>query len=551
MISVQSHPQRLSGNKLITYLFAVLVLFITSCDALKPAQQSDNGKNNNTDELDPIVGKNKNNNTGNNKNNNDNSNSNDNNSSDGTDIVKEVSKPSKPDTLVWTPVKPNDNIVVVPVNPKDQKDPKNPKDPGNNNNTNTGNNTNNNTGNVGNNTNNNNTGNNTNNNTGGNKNNNNVGGLTALPKGVVKSSYDVAIMLPLHTNEFKASGQIPADAKRSINYYEGMLMGFKKLESEGSNLRVHVYDTKVNTIETLTSKAEVAGADLIIGPVSSEDVSAAARTVKSNQQLMVSLNSSEDLTSDNPYFIQASPSLASHCEAVITHFKKNYSTSKIILLGRSEDASAFPKYQEANMLYEGSSDADKLSEYIVTGSSSSYDIRSLNDQLSRLDTNIIIIPSGNQGFVSSMVRSLSLIRTTYPIIVVGMPRWETFVRIEADYFTKTNVHISNAAYIDNNDPNVISFKRSFFSEYGAPPTVEAYKGYDVALYFGRMLKQYGTGILRELPNHQKKMLHTSLQFYPTYTADSLGEGKSMINLFENKYVHILRYKNNNFVKVNP
>lgn len=521
MISAQNHQRLLSGNKFITYFFVILILFVTSCDALKPAQKTDTGDDKN-EELDPIIGKNKNDNSTdtNNNSNNSNNNNNSDDKTDGTDIVRDVSKPETPDTLIWTPINPNDDggVVINPNDPKDPNDPNNPNDPNDPTIDTT-------------------------------TNNNNTGG-TVIPGGVTKSSYEVVVLLPLYTDEFKASNQVPSKAERSINYYEGMLLGFRRLEAEGGNMRVNVFDTKVNSIETLMSKSEVANADLIIGPVSSGNVSIAAQSNKTNEQLLVSLNSSENLTSENPYFIQASPSLASHCETVIKHFKSKHPTGKIILLGRGEDASIFPMYQNANMLYEGSSNADRLSEYIVTGSNSNYDIRSLNDQLSRLDTNVIVIPSGNQGFVYSMLRSLSLIRKTYPIIVVGMPRWEDFISIDPDYYLKMNVHISNSAYVNHNDPSIIDFKRSFFNEYGMPPTTEAYKGHDVALYFGRMLKEYGTGMLPELANNPKKMLHANMQFYPSYTASSMGEGNSTINIFENKYVHILRFDNYKFVKVN-
>ena len=65
-----------------------------------------------------------------------------------------------------------------------------------------------------------------------------------------------------------------------------------------------------------------------------------------------------------------------------------------------------------------------------------------------------------------------------------------------------------------------------------------------------MLKDYGTGMLSELANNPKQMLHADLQFYPKYNQSSLGEGSSTINQFENRYVHILRFDNNKFVKIN-
>lgn len=499
MTLAQSRLLLSSGNKFTIFVFALFLLLATSsCDALKPAQKTDGSGKNNTGELEPVVGENKKNNTD---------------SEDNTDIVRVVSKPDEPDTLVWSPSEPTDiggggvKNPDTPVEPVDTIVIKKNDD-----------------GNDG----------------------------SIPPGGITKGNYNLAVLLPLYTDEFKETGKVPSKAERSINYYEGMLLGFRRLEGEGANLTVNVYDTKVNSIESLKEYAEIKNADLIIGPVSAGDVQVAAKFAKERQQLLVSLNSSEGLTAENPYFIQASPSMAAHSETIVQYFHKKYSNSKIFLLGRNEETASFAYFQEANKTMADGANVNSLMEYIVTGSSSNYDIRGFKDNLSKADTNVIVIPSSNQGFVYSMIRELSLIRTTYPIIVVGMPSWDDFTRIDADYYQKLNVHISHSAYINNSNPNIQNFKRSFFNEYGAAPTQEAYKGYDVALYFGRMLKKYGTGMLREFSNNNEKMLHAELRFEPSYTIETEGWERPhyQINQFENKAVHILRYNDYEFYKVN-
>ena len=158
-------------------------------------------------------------------------------------------------------------------------------------------------------------------------------------------------------------------------------------------------------------------------------------------------------------------------------------------MGRGDEASFFGNYQSANSMINGSSTL--INEYLVNGSNVNYDIRSISDYLSKTDTNVVIIPSTNPNFVKSMLRDLSLIRRTYPMVVFGLPAWasERFAKIEPDYFEKLHVHITTSTYINAQDPNIQTFKVDFYNEYGMPPSNEAYKGYDLALYFGRMLKK--------------------------------------------------------------
>jgi ABC-type branched-subunit amino acid transport system substrate-binding protein len=485
MTSAQNHLQLSNGNKFLVWVCAFVFMFsVSSCELFKPVQ---GGKKDRTGELDPVTGTNKDN------------------TNDDPNIVKEASKPNKPDTLTWTVIKPDGGGVVVK-----------PKDPT------------------------------------GDGNDEPVDDNNAIPSGVKKDVYSMAVLLPLYTNKFKETNSVPREVRRSLNFYEGILLGLRRLEAEGLSMTVNVYDTKANSMASLANQSEITNADFILGPVNRTNVSQMAATAKSNGSMMLSLNSGEGLVSENPYYIQSSPSDQKHAESVISYLKEEHANSKVVLLGRNEEAGEFTRFQSAHSLINAS--GVLLNEYLVSGSSVNYDIRSISDYLSKADTNIVIIPSTNSSFVKSMLRELSLLRRTYPMIVFGLPRWESesFNRtIDPDYLEKLHVHVSSSTYINRSNPNVQSFKLQYFNEYGLAPSNESYKGYDLTLYFGRMLKEHGTDFLKHLENNSTEGLHSTLHFVPNYiTTIGMGEGDAGVNQFENKYVNILRFANYQFVKMN-
>ncbi len=499
MTSAQNRPQLLSGNNTILFLLSLfLIVALSACDPIKKIPDTSGGG-----ELDPVTGKD----------------NNPSNNGTGEDIVKVVSKPEAPDTVRWIPVNPSDGgVTPVDPNPKDptDPDPNNPidtvtSDPINPNN------------------------------------------KANIPSGVIKSSYDVAVLLPLYSADFASTKKLPkrnSTGRKSLDFYEGVLMGLRKVEAEGGTMTVNVFDTRSNSISSLVEKSEVKNADFVIGPVSVGNVKEFANYAKQNGNIMLSMNSSEGIAIDNPYYMQASPSFSTHCETIAKYAKDKYSNGNVVLLGRGNEATSFEKFQSANTNINGG--ANRYNEYFVSGTSVNYDIRSITSYLSKTDTNVVIIPSNNEGFVKSMLRELSLIHRTYPMVVFGLPRWTRFYNISPDHLTKLNVHLTSSVYINRKDPNVQAFKLAYFNEYGAAPTVESFKGYDFAMYFGRLLKSQGTNLLQGLESNPSKLLHSEVNFRPSYTpmpANAMGEGLQKVKQFENKYINILRYDNFQFVRM--
>jgi hypothetical protein len=376
---------------------------------------------------------------------------------------------------------------------------------------------------------------------------------TAIVMNGYKGSYKVGILMPFYASDVSTAASMPPSAIQGMNFHEGALMALQQLSAEGVNLDIEIFDTRRSSavVQALVDNYTLAGMDLIIGPVSSENVGIVANQVAKKGVPTVSLNLNSTLTSENPYFIQSSPYFDSHAFATIEYIKKRYPTAKIVIAVPSQgnESNRVAYYKNANIDLSKNGIPQSINEYYAeTAGGSTYKFDGLADLLSFRDTTIVIAPVSSEGFAGGILRTLSLVRNTKPTIVFGMPRWMNFEKIDFSYMESCNVHVTNGSFVNDNNAMVRDFKSAFFTEYSMPPTVEAYKGYDLTLYFGRMLNKYGTGFINNLDEANANLLQTSFNFERVATMNA--DGSERINYLENKFVHILRLKNYKFIPVN-
>lgn len=498
MILAQNHLQRLNGSKILTFI-AIFLLF-ASCKLFKPVS---NGNNNNTDETE----------------------------------LSEIESNK--------PVKNPNTKYDVDGNPIEYGNTDNGNTGKPNDNTNTNTKPNGNTGET-----------NSHNNTGtGTTVNDPKGGETTkvekvVKEGSLKYSYKVGIVMPFFAKEVATASKMPKSSIQGMNFYEGALLALQQLSTEGVNLDVEVFDSRRSEaiVQGLVDNFTLSSMDLIIGPASTENVEIVAEQVAKKEQIpMVTLNLNSTIASENPYYIQASAYFSSHATATAKYVKQHYSKSKVIMVVPQNDkeVSRLQDYHNANTLISSNRYNEFFAEEMGTAS---YKFTGLTDLLSVRDTTVIIAPVSDAGFASALLRTLNAVKGSKPVVVFGMPNWMTFTNIDGGVLDNCNVHITNSSFVNKNNENVKQFKQAFFEEYGMFPTIEAYKGYDLTLYFGRMLHKYGTGFINHLETSKDELLQTSFEFEPVFEVGdgTMGEN-STIRCIENKFVHILRFKDFKYI----
>jgi hypothetical protein len=75
-------------------------------------------------------------------------------------------------------------------------------------------------------------------------------------------------------------------------------------------------------------------------------------------------------------------------------------------------------------------------------------------------------------------------RTVAPFTVVGNPKWNRYNNIDRSILFQDNVVMLSSYHARRDNEQVYEFDRRFITEFGALPTLFAYRGFDTAVIFG-------------------------------------------------------------------
>lgn len=384
------------------------------------------------------------------------------------------------------------------------------------------------------------------------------------------TSYNVVLMLPFLSSRFNADApQIYDNSYWALNYYGGVKMALDELDGQKDiKLNLTVMDSEASPkriSNLLNSRSELFNAHLIIGNYRSDNAELVAKFAQRNGITYVSPHTaSAKVGQSNPNYVQVSPSLRTHCEAITRHAHATYGRRNLVLIARDKpmETARFNYFQEENFRLERSTaDSVMLQEYVVKDSESDFENINLSTYIVPGDTTVFIVPSwSNETFIYALLSQAKLAQTkgmgeedgmpqAYKgthLVFYGMPQWQRYDRLDLNLYEDLNVHISSDAYLDPYDADVKFFQRRFFERYGSTPGDEAYLGYDVMRYFGRMIHKYGTKFQYRLDQEPSSMLHTRFKFDQVVEAMGGRTENLPIERFENKYVNILKFEDYQF-----
>lgn len=491
MISARSLLPRLSGSKTILF-FALISIGLSSCDLFKKIQDDDDRVVNTGDELEPIQGRKVYD------------------PETGTWVIVEEAVTEKMDTVAWREVPTSDDPPITASGDSPF------------------------TGNT-----------------------SNVIDRTDFGSELL-NVYNVSVVLPFMTDRFNAlDATMYPSSLWAVNYWAGTQMALDLLNSEGINLNVSVMDSGASTSTTsnlMRNNQSLTSAHMIIGPYRRDNVALLAQFVQGRGSVLVSPQSAvSGVTSLNPNFVQVNPTLETHSKAIMDHALQHYDSRNIVLVSKDNagELGRLAYFRDEYTLWNRGRPAQPLAELIIPENAAA-DMERVNMTpiMQQSDTVVFVVPNWEETFVYALLRKIDISRDPYQTVVVyGMPQWKDFENIDFDYYEKLKVHISSSVFVNPLDPQVRLFKQQFYDLYGSIPTDEAFVGYDVMLYFGRMLKKFGTKFQYALEGSEADALHTRFAFTRVVRPGTTsGIETSQIEQFENKFVNILKFENYQFQK---
>jgi LysM repeat protein/ABC-type branched-subunit amino acid transport system substrate-binding protein len=329
-----------------------------------------------------------------------------------------------------------------------------------------------------------------------------------------------------------------------LEFYQGALMALDTLKKTGYSVNLAAYDTKRDTatLKKAMAKIDFRRTDLIIGPVYSNTFSVASRIAKHHGVPIASpLSSSISELAGNPCAIVVNTPQEFRIETAALYFASKPNTNFVIIHnGGVSDFTLMEAYKK--VLFASCEDSALFAGMVFKELNfAEQGIQGVQDALSLISKNVIIIPSQNQAFVNNAVTQLYQFRTRYDIELLGLSNWENYDNIELDYLFGLDLQFGSNYYIDYSRADVKSFVAEYRRLFKSEPSRNVFHGYDMINYFVRAANLYPLFLCECLPEFTYQGLQSNMEFQ---NMDGGGIANSNVSLI--KYARNLTIDKINF-----
>lgn len=319
----------------------------------------------------------------------------------------------------------------------------------------------------------------------------------ALSESRKKESYNVGVFFPFMVEDLSSERKVTNQFV--LDTYEGIRLAVEKLNENGKSINLYAYDTKKDSATTvgILSRPEIRQMDLIIGPLypaSSKLVSSYAYQHKINMVNPLSYN--YEVIGGNPMSFLFKPTLETQAKAAALYasetFKEN--PSAIILYGTTAKDSilayTYKKIAEENGLevsYMKKSESDKAAQLLNFLTES--ETNELGVEVPVVTPGHIFITMTDELVVANAISAIEIRGDKLPVI--ALEDWLDLRFVSYEQLERLQIKFIAPNYINYEKEAVESFKEKYINATKNFPSEFAYSGYDMMLFFGDMLHEYG------------------------------------------------------------
>ncbi|HKL03254.1 MAG TPA: LysM peptidoglycan-binding domain-containing protein [Cryomorphaceae bacterium] len=370
---------------------------------------------------------------------------------------------------------------------------------------------------------------------------------------VRKDVYKLGLMLPF---EFSLNDSLEKNlhsgkslfvlTEIALDYYRGAQIALDSLKKMGLNAEVFVYDVGEDLVRSreTVKRDEFSELDLIFGPLHKSSLAVISDASKKSETYLVSPNSfANEVFEDNPYLLRAMASEETMMRYLANYVAIHHQKHNVYMVN-----SEGPKDWPYRKLFK-----ENYNKAIGTFPNAIHDsIRSITkefinpekagDWLRKDTPNVVVVPSNQLAFVSDFMTRLSRLDEEYQIRVYGLDNWVKYENIESNYKNRFGLRIVAPQFLNFDDEQLIFFLEEYRNRYGMEPTSHGYGylGFDLMMYFGTALMNYGTGFPIKFGEMEMEGVSSNFRFGKSTT------GKE----FENKSVFILEYDDFELKRIN-
>ena len=323
---------------------------------------------------------------------------------------------------------------------------------------------------------------------------------TVITSYTSKSKVTATVLLPL-----KATGS--GSSRSNMDFYSGVLVAARDLTELGIDVKLNVYDIANGGLGT--TKSELEESDIIIGPVSTGDITRLFSMSDEIGPVISPLDPRvEPLAANYRNLVQAPSSQMAQYQDMADWIQEDLMESDRVIVISEKGARMNDEGKKMKAVLDSAAFEYQPFAYSIL------DGREIKEPIEAVmtmeGTNRVVIASDSEAFVNDVVRNLNLIiHDKFSVVLYGPAKIRTFETIEVENFHNTSLHASLASYIDYEDDNVKKFLMRYRALFGTEPTQFAFQGYDVARYFLELYTKYGEYWPQMIDKADRKMLQSN------------------------------------------
>lgn len=320
------------------------------------------------------------------------------------------------------------------------------------------------------------------------------------------------------------------------DFYEGFLLAMDQLKKDGISAEVNLFSSSLS-IDT----SALSSVNLIVGPVY-EDAARPVVEYATNHAIAVVSPLSDFKELSSAYLFQAAPIKEHKYDKVGKILTENPAANVIMILPTI--------VQEGGQVVGGDQElieaVDKLGKSLSISKllySKETPITSLSGMLSKSTENILIVPINKESQVEQVLSRIASINTTgrYQIRVIGSSSWGKFENINLDLFFKLSVNYVTSYHADRSSKVVRRFYSNYADSFGSIPSLFSFRGYDVGVFFGGALSEYGAKMPLKIADYQcDNLLDVKYQFVRESVTGSFKNREWMVTEFQPNYTIIMK-----------
>ncbi len=347
-----------------------------------------------------------------------------------------------------------------------------------------------------------------------------------------KGFYNVAVLFPFRITDFTFDNKVHNNPF-VYDLYDGMKLAQTKLQSEGITVNFQTYDIANDAAATseILNNPSFTQTDLIVGPLYNEPAKLVADFVDINKIYAIHPTAiTNELTQNHSNLFLLQPTLE---QQAATAFE--FMRSQPTVLGNKI------------AIYYNSSRKDSTLAYAYRNYalSAGYQVVDYRKTREKIDSTATISDRNRPSyvFVSSSVDSdglkvmnmMNKRRIAAPIITTAAAFAKS--KLSASLVSNKELYLIDNEFIDNTKKPTLDFQTQYFTKRNIIPSIHVLQGYDMMLFYGRMIHKY------------KSQLRTGLDLR-IYEDDYLLQGFNYTKTNDNQTITILKYGDMKFEKAN-